>query len=129
VTQQAAVNELANEYGKMLAETRGGTSRIIKFFFTKLNSYITTNSRLQEFRSSFELLIEGFLTPTLVDARSLSTSLIRAQREIKTLNNKAELVFTRFAGVYNSHIYIYARHRDHLFVTIRFDASYYIVVG
>jgi len=122
VNQEQAISNLAREFNALF-----GSSVSMQNAFTlmsaKLMEYTTVMSRLQEFRLGVEMLIQGTVTPVIIDKTKLQQALQFISIHLGRRFPRLYLVSHRVSDIYSAHNFIFGRHRDHLLVQMHIPVT------
>ena len=122
VNQEQAITNLAREFNALF-----GSSVSIQNAFTlmsaKLMEYTTVMNRLQEFRLGVEMLIQGTVTPVIIDKIKLQQALQFISIHLGRRFPRLYLVSHRVSDIYNAHNFIFGRHGDHLLVQMHIPVT------
>jgi len=109
VNQQQAISKLNEEFNNV--HVRGTTmtrERLYIMTAQKLSQYSTILNDLGEFQLGIEMLLQGMLTPILIDKVKLQDLLRAVKRHMLNRYPRTYLVGNRVADVYAAHNFFLA---------------------
>jgi len=115
VNQQQAISNLTDEFNNVLG-TGVTMQRLNVMTAQKLSQYTTILSELGEFQLGIEMLLQGMLTPILIDKVKLQHVLFAVRRHMLSRYPRTYLVGNRVADVYAAHNFVFGRQEEHLLI-------------
>jgi len=115
VNQRQAISKLTEEFNNVLGTTMT-TERLYIMTAQKLSQYSTILNDLGEFQLGIETLLQGMLTPILIDKVKLQDVLRAVRQHMLYRYPRTYLVGNRVADVYAAHNFVFGRQEEHLLI-------------
>jgi len=122
MVQEEAISTLTDEFNAAMTTTatlEHGLSLMLK----KTIDYITLLSQLQEFRTGVEFLIQGTLTPIIIDKAQLRNTLRTVREHLLTKSPRLYIVRPRVSDYYNTHDFVLGRAGSDLIIQMHVPVS------
>jgi len=122
VNQQQAISKLTEEFNNVLGTTMT-MERLYIMTAQKLSQYSTILNDLGKFQLGIEMLLQGMLTPILIDKVKLQGVLRAVRRHMLYRYPRTYLVGNRVADVYAAHNFVFGRQEEHLLIQMHLPVT------
>ena len=122
VVQEQAIQSLVTEFQRMQS-----SQSTLQFTFqaaiTKITEYIAVTKQMLEFKNAIHLLVNGFLSPEIIDKDTLKETITSVNAELDKQYPGLRLVYGTASDYYNIHDYLIARHGRELLIQIHMPVT------